>query len=86
MIREQTRLKHKKYVHPVVHKKSCLVIIIGHIPGALKSIISLRSGAGLVIQATGRTKFEDGLRPGSHGGVLSDNPSVRTGSLVTHVL
>ena len=40
MIREQTRLKHKKYVHPVVHKKSCLVIIIGHIPGPLKSIIS----------------------------------------------
>ena len=40
MIREQTRLKHKKYVHPVVHKKSCLVIIIGQSPGALKSIIS----------------------------------------------
>ena len=38
--------------------------------------ISLRSVAGLVIQATGRTEFEDGLRQGSPGGVLSDNPSV----------
>ena len=47
---------------------------------------SLRSVAGLVIQATGRTEFEDGLRPGSPGGVLSDNPSVRTSSLVTPVL
>ena len=46
----------------------------------------LRSVAGLVIQATGRTEFEDGLRPGSPGGVLSDNPSVRTSSLVTPVL
>ena len=46
----------------------------------------LRSVAGLVIQATGRTEFEDGLRPGSPGGVLSDNPSVRTSSLVTLVL
>ena len=48
--------------------------------------ISLRSVVGLVIQATGRTEFEDGLRPGSPGGVLSDNPSVRTSSLVTPVL
>ena len=47
---------------------------------------SLRSVAGLVIQATGRTEFEDGLRPGIPGGVLSDNPSVRTSSLVTPVL
>ena len=46
----------------------------------------LRSVAGLVIQATGRMEFEDGLRPGSPGGVLSDNPSVRTTSLVTLVL
>ena len=42
--------------------------------------------AGLVIQATGRTEFEDGLRLGSPGGVLSDNPSVRTSSLVTPVV
>ena len=47
---------------------------------------SLRSLAGLVIQGSGRTEFEDGLRPGSPGGVLSDNPSVRTSSLVTPVL
>ena len=47
---------------------------------------SQRSVAGLVIQATERTEFEDGLRPGSPGGVLSDNPSVRTSSLVTPVL
>ena len=46
----------------------------------------MRSLAGLVIQATGGTEFEDGLRPGSPGGVLSDNPSVRTSSLVTLVL
>ena len=46
----------------------------------------LRSVAGLVIQATGRRELEDGLRPGSPGGVLSDNPSVRTSSLVTLVL
>ena len=44
---------------------------------------SLRSVAGLVIQATGKTEFEDGLRPGSPGGVLSDNPSAQTSSLVT---
>ena len=43
----------------------------------------LRSVAGLVIQATGRMEFEDGLKPGSPGGVLSDNPGVRTSSLVT---
>ena len=47
---------------------------------------SLRSVAGLAIQATGRTEFEDGLRPGSPGGVFSDNPSVRTSLLVTPVL
>ena len=47
---------------------------------------SLRSMAGLIIQATGRTEFEDGLRLGSPGGVLSDNPSVHTSSLVTLVL
>ena len=46
----------------------------------------LRSVAGLVIQATGRTEFEESLRPGSPGGVLSDNPSIRTSSLVTPVL
>ena len=46
----------------------------------------LRSVAGLVIQANGRRELEDGLRPGSPGGVLSDNPSVRTSSLVTLVL
>ena len=46
----------------------------------------LRSVAGLVIQATRRMEFEDGSRPGSPGGVLSDNPSVRTSSLVTPVL
>ena len=51
-----------------------------------KDLKSLRSVAGLVIQATGRTEFEDGLRPGSPGGVLSDNPSIRTSSLVTPVL
>ena len=39
-----------------------------------------------LVQATGRTEFEDGLRPGSPGGVLSDNPSVRTSSVVTLVL
>ena len=43
--------------------------------------LSLRSVAGLVIQATGRTEFEDGLRLGSPGGVLSDNPSVRTSTV-----
>ena len=37
---------------------------------------SLGSVAGSVIQATGRTDFEDGLRPGSPGGILSDNPRV----------
>ena len=37
---------------------------------------SLRSVADLVIQATRRTEFEDGLRPGSPGEVLSDNPSI----------
>ena len=47
---------------------------------------NLRSVAGFVIQATGRTEFEDGLRLGSPGGVLSDNPSVRTSSLVTPLL
>ena len=47
---------------------------------------NLRSVAGLVIQATGGMEFEDGLRPESPGGVLSDNPSVRTSSLVTLVL
>ena len=31
--------------------------------------------AGLVILATERTEFEDGLRPGSPWGVLSDNSS-----------
>ena len=46
----------------------------------------LRCEAGLVIQATGRTEFEDGLRPGSPGGVLSNNPSVSTSSLVTSVV
>ena len=46
----------------------------------------LRSVAGLVIQATGRMEFEDGLKPGSPGGVLSDNPSIRTSSLVTPML
>ena len=51
-----------------------------------KYSVRLRSVMGLVIQATGRTEFEDGLRPGSPGGVLSDNPSVRTSSLVTPVL
>ena len=50
------------------------------------SVYSLWSVAGLVLQATGRTEFEDGLRPGSPGGVMSDNPSVRTSSLVTLVL
>ena len=48
--------------------------------------ISLRSVAGLVIQAIERTEFEDGLRVGSPGGVSSDNPSIRTSSLVTLVL
>ena len=47
---------------------------------------SLRSMAGLVIQATGRTEFEDGLRPGSPRGVLYDNPSICTSSLVTLAL
>ena len=47
---------------------------------------SLRSVAGLVIQAIGRTEFEDGLRPGSPGRVLSDNPSFCTISLITPVL
>ena len=56
------------------------------VPLVNKHYWSLRSVAGLVIQATGRTEFEDGLRPGSPGGVLSDNPSVRTSSLVTLVL
>ena len=51
-----------------------------------KTTQSLGSVTGLVIQATERTEFEDGLRPGSPGGVLSDNPSVRTSSLVTPVL
>ena len=46
----------------------------------------LRSVAGLVIQAAGRTECEDALRLGSPGGVLSDNPSVCTSSLVTLVL
>ena len=35
-----------------------------------------------VIQVASRMEFEDDLRPG----VLSDNPSVRTSSLVTPVL
>ena len=48
--------------------------------------IGLRSVGGLVIQATRRTDFEDGLRPGSPGGVLSDILSLRTSSLVTPVL
>ena len=48
--------------------------------------LRLRSVAGLVIQATGRTEFEDGLGPGSPRGVLSDNPAVHTSSLVTPVL
>ena len=46
----------------------------------------LRSVAGLVIQAIGRMEFEDGLRPESPGGVFSDNPNIRTSSLVTLVL
>ena len=33
----------------------------------ITSYRNLRSVAGLVIQATGRTEFEDGLRPGSPG-------------------
>ena len=45
-----------------------------------------RSVAGLVIQATGMTEFEDGLRLASPGGVFFDIPSVRTSSLVTPVL
>ena len=59
---------------------------LGLIPGYKTRIKGLKSVAGLVIQATGRTEFEDALRPGSPGGVLSDNPSVRTSSLVTLVL
>ena len=51
-----------------------------------KTTQSLGSVTGLVIQATERTEFEDGLRLGSPGGFLSDNPSVRTSSLVTPVL
>ena len=51
-----------------------------------KKQLGLRSVAGLVIQVTGRTEYEDGLRPGSPGGVLSDNPTVYTSSLVTLVL
>ena len=51
-----------------------------------KGLGCLRSVAGLVIQATGRTELEDGLRLGCPRGVLSDNPSVRTSSLVTLVL
>ena len=48
----------------------------------------LRPSSGYAINALlcGRTEFEDGLRPGSPGGVLSDNPSVCTSSLVTPVL
>ena len=38
--------------------------------------ISLRSVAGLVIQATGGMEFEDGLRPGSPWEVLCDLLSV----------
>ena len=34
----------------------------------IESNLSLRSVAGLVIQATGRTEFEDGLRTGVHLG------------------
>ena len=49
-------------------------------------VARLRSVAALVMQATGRTEFEDGLRPESPWEALSDNPSVRTGSLVTLVL
>ena len=52
----------------------------------IELITSLRSVAGLVIQATGRMEFEDDLRPGNPGGVLSDDPSVCTSSLVTPVL
>ena len=48
--------------------------------------VCLGSVAGPVIQVTGRKEFEDGLRPGSPWGVLSDNPSIRTSSLVTLVL
>ena len=51
-----------------------------------RNIRRLRSMVGLVIQATGRPEFEDGFRPGSPGGVFSDNPSIRTSSLVTPVL
>ena len=65
-------------------RKSVLKVAIFHVVKYVYT--SLRSVAGLVIQATGRTEFEDGLRPGSPGGVLSDNPSVRTSSLVTLVL
>ena len=38
----------------------------------------LASVAGAVIQAIGRSEFEDGLRPGSPELILSDQRSVRT--------
>ena len=63
-----------------------LNLVVGKTTVPYLLLSCLRSVAGLVIQATGRTEFEDGLRPGSPGGVLSDNPSVRTSSLVTPVL
>ena len=71
---------HSRFARPKTHIRLSVFKIVQ------KLLNSLRSVAGLVIQATWRTEFEDGLRQGSPGGVLSDNPSVRTSSLVTPVL
>ena len=71
-----------KIVEYVKMHNHCFLFEYHHI----ETLLCLRSEAGLVIQATGRTEFEDGLKPGSPGGVLPDNPSIRTSSLVTPVL
>ena len=55
--------------------------------GVIKLALCLRSMACLVIQATGRTKFEDGVRPISpRRSVVTDSVSAQAHSLVTTVL